>query len=102
MSLKSAIVMYRVDGVSGLNDLTGIKSKNPSQQLLERRTINPGPARARLSARNHAVPLPEREGAQKVAKPDWRARVFWKQFGPPISTPNPLLLQAYDSTEGPF
>ena len=25
ISLKSAIVMYRVDGVSGLNVLTGIK-----------------------------------------------------------------------------
>ena len=31
MSLKSAIVMYRVDGVSGLNDLTGIKSKVPEE-----------------------------------------------------------------------
>ncbi len=27
MSLKSAIVMYRVDGVSGLNVLTGIITK---------------------------------------------------------------------------
>jgi hypothetical protein len=33
MSLKSAIVMYRVDGVSGLNVLTGIKAKVFYQQL---------------------------------------------------------------------
>jgi hypothetical protein len=35
MSLKSAIVMYRVDGVSGLNVLTGIIAKVFNQQLFE-------------------------------------------------------------------
>jgi hypothetical protein len=35
MSLKSAIVMYRVDGVSGLNVLTGIITKVFFQQLFE-------------------------------------------------------------------
>src|SRR5215472_8687735 len=35
ISLKSAIVMYRVDGVSGLNVLTGIIAKVFNQQLLE-------------------------------------------------------------------
>jgi hypothetical protein len=35
MSLKSAIVMYRVDGVSGLNVLTGINAKSFVQQLCE-------------------------------------------------------------------
>ena len=37
MSLKSAYVIYRVDGVSGLNVFTGInQSQFPSQQLGER------------------------------------------------------------------
>jgi hypothetical protein len=35
ISLKSAIVIYRVDGVSGLNVLTGIIAKVFNQQLLE-------------------------------------------------------------------
>src|ERR1019366_324569 len=35
MSLKSAIVMYRVDGVSGLNVFTGIITKVFFQQLFE-------------------------------------------------------------------
>ena len=43
--------MYRVDGVSGLNDFTGINAKFPSQQLLERRTIIPVPGWAQFSAR---------------------------------------------------
>src|ERR1039458_8957476 len=35
MSLKSAMVIYRVDGVSGLNVLTGINAKVFFQQLFE-------------------------------------------------------------------
>jgi hypothetical protein len=35
ISLKSAIVIYRVDGVSGLNVLTGIIAKVFHQQLFE-------------------------------------------------------------------
>jgi hypothetical protein len=43
MSLKSAIVMYRVDGVSGLNDLTGIKSMIPRSAIFGAQTIIPVP-----------------------------------------------------------
>jgi hypothetical protein len=38
------MVMYRVDGVSGLNVLTGIKSIFHVSSLLERQTIIPVPA----------------------------------------------------------
>jgi len=56
MSLKSAIVMYRVDGVSGLNVLTGINAKSFVQQLCE----VGGPSILsqggnQLSVRKHAV-----------------------------------------------
>jgi hypothetical protein len=56
ISLKSAIVMYRVDGVSGLNVLTGINAKSFVQQLCE----VGGPSILsqggnQLSVRKHAV-----------------------------------------------
>jgi hypothetical protein len=42
------MVIYRVDGVSGLKDLTGIKTIYPSQQLLVvEQAINPVPVRER-------------------------------------------------------
>jgi hypothetical protein len=45
MSLKSAIVMYRVDGVSGLNVLTGINAKVFFSHFWSRQAINPVPWR---------------------------------------------------------
>ena len=57
MSLKSAIVMYRVDGVSGLNVLTGIIPNFPSQQLLEQRTLIPGLWRASVLGPQSCCPF---------------------------------------------
>src|ERR1019366_1098314 len=85
MSLKSAIVMYRVDGVSGLNVLTGIKSKSfvsnfevgrPS--FLSLRGISYRSANM-LSAQPFG-----RNGAHKLSNIPFSARDFLKNFGTPV------------------
>src|ERR1051325_8093284 len=99
MSLKSAIVMYRVDGVSGLNVLTGIKIKTPkSQPGAARPSILRPVERSVIGLPMNAVLFgsPERSAEytnrslrrnkffdlwRKISKANWKRTIQRRRFG---------------------
>jgi hypothetical protein len=73
--------MYRVDGVSGLNVLTGIKSKSFCQQLRSRQAINPVPAGYQLSVCKHAVlPALRAKRSGETIKCTLPCKLFFEKF----------------------
>jgi len=80
MSLKSAIVMYRVDGVSGLNVLTGIIAKVLSATL-KSAGHHSCSCWKQLSVCKHAVlPAFRAKGTGKISNAHRRASSFLKNF----------------------
>ena len=77
MSLKSAMVIYRVDGVSGLNVLTGIMTKVLSATFEVGRPSFLSLAGNQLSVCKHAVLSPfGRRGARRLSKMRMKAISF--------------------------
>ena len=81
MSLKSAIVMYRVDGVSGLNVFTGIITKVLSATLEVSRPSFLSLGGNQLSVRKHAVLSPvEAKRSADIIKSNFMCNTFFKLF----------------------